>query len=174
MNDARSNNASLTPADLLATENRLDRLGHAERSAARPGLEDRLLAATAGTFRASASEAPAVLASIGPGRPRMWRMAASIAVVGAAVMGGLWLAGRGPSTSNNGPLAVKNDLTTTPSLETDLASIDSELASLMSSNATATESSEEFAALESELAALENELADLGWDEFDTQLEESL
>ena len=169
MSDHASNNPTNTPAELRATEARLERLGQVERASARPGFEDRLLAATAAHLLGSEVDAPVVLATIRPAHSRIFRLAASIAVVAAGVIGSVWLAGRG-TTQVNQP----QELAANGSIETDLASVNSELASLMTEGESSLAASDDFAALESELAALETELSDFGWDEFDGMLEESL
>ncbi len=169
MSDNALNNPSNTPEDLRATEARLERLGHMERASVRPGFEDRLVAATAGHLKGLEADAPVVLATIRPSRARVFRLAASIAVVGAGVIGSVWLAGRGTT-----PVNPPQELAANDSIETDLASVNSELASLMTEGENSVAVSDEFSALESELAALETELSDFGWDEFDGLLEESL
>jgi hypothetical protein len=82
-------------ADLRPLASSLDALGAAERDAAPPGLEQRLLASTLPHLRGETShadphaEAPAVVARIGPrlSRPAALRLAAAVLLFAGAIAG---------------------------------------------------------------------------------------
>lgn len=77
-----------TPTDLVGVESVLDRLAAAERSAARAGLEDRLLNASRDVL-ARSTEAPAPIRFPVAGR---WRLAAAITLLaGVGVLVTAWL-----------------------------------------------------------------------------------
>lgn len=163
--------APQTPAELLAIEAGLDRLGSLDRASAPAGFEDRLLAATSTHLRQPVAEQADVIATIGPAHTRAWRMAASIAVVSAGILGASWLASRGPATSTQVARVAS-----TQTIESDLKSVNAELATVMAAaDSTSLTTSDDYASLDSELAALETELSDFGWDDsLDGLLEDSL
>ena len=112
-----------TPADLVAIEAAVSRAAAADRRSAPVTLEDRLFASTVAHLSADrpSDEAPGVIAVIGPSRSRQWRLAASIAVVSAGVLGSVWLANRGTvQQPREIPVAAAN-------LEADLKNVNAEL-----------------------------------------------
>lgn len=162
-----ANHSEQTPLDLVSTESLVARLGEADRSAPQAGLEERLFAATRTQF--SASDQPAVIGRIGWGSRHALRLAASVGIVAAGVIGATWLAARGPVTA---PIAPPTPELAT--LETDLQQVNTELASMGFSDVAA-ESTDESTTLDAELAALEDELNEYEWNaSFNGVLEESL
>ncbi len=80
-------NISDAPGDIRAAWGAVDRLAARERGSAAAGLEQRVFEAT----RATLGERPAVIARIGFAQSWAFRIAASVAVVGAGVLGVMML-----------------------------------------------------------------------------------